>query len=57
MVLIVCADGRRLLRSPRLSCRMLEEKGFGLQGDEPASVQVNRFLRLEQIQSYFDMTP
>jgi hypothetical protein len=27
--------------------RMLEEKGFGLAGDEPVSVQVNRFLRLE----------
>ena len=26
--------------------RMLEEKGFGVAGDEPLSVQVNRHLRL-----------
>lgn len=25
--------------------RMLEEKGFGVEGDEPGAVQINRFLR------------
>jgi hypothetical protein len=28
--------------------RMLEEKGFGLRGDEPGGVQINRVLRLQQ---------
>ena len=26
--------------------RMLEEKGFGMEGDEPGGVQINRFLAL-----------
>lgn len=34
------------LLSPRFS--MLREKGFGVAGDEPLSVRVNRHLRLGQ---------
>ncbi len=29
--------------------RMLEQKGFGLQGDEPGGVQINRHLRLNKL--------
>lgn len=28
--------------------RMLEEKGLGLEGDEPGGVQINRFLHLKK---------
>lgn len=30
--------------------RMLEAKGFGLEGDEPGGVQINRFLSLEKLE-------
>ena len=29
--------------------RMLDEKGFGLKGDEPGGVQINQFLHLKKI--------
>jgi hypothetical protein len=43
-------DARRAaehLAGNREVARMLEEKGFGMAGDEPGSVQVNRWLTLE----------
>ncbi len=30
--------------------RMLEAKGFGLRGDEPGGVQINRFLHLKKLE-------
>lgn len=35
-----------LVENQRIA-RMLEEKGFGIEGDEPGGVQINRVLRLE----------
>lgn len=30
--------------------RMLEAKGFGIEGDEPGGVQINRFLHVDEQQ-------
>jgi len=30
--------------------KMLEDKGFGVEGDEPGGVQINRFLHLEKME-------
>jgi hypothetical protein len=43
-------DARRAaehLAANREVARMLEEKGFGMAGDEPGGVQMNRWLTLE----------
>ena len=34
------------LEENRRVARMLQEKGFGVQGDEPGGVQINRYLAL-----------
>lgn len=34
------------LANNRHAARMLEEKGFGIEGDEPEAIQINRYLAL-----------
>jgi hypothetical protein len=36
----------KFLAENRRVAAMLEEKGFGMEGDEPGGVQINRYLRL-----------